>query len=112
MSSQKDRLITATERLLCSSGLARVTTRDIAQEARVAEGALSHDFGDKAELLMAVVLHSVGDFRAILEDLSLRVGQGTVRGNLERVAVSAYDFHHRIAPITCSLLADHELLGR
>jgi AcrR family transcriptional regulator len=112
MPTQKDRLIVATERLLCSRGLARVTTRDIAQEAKVAEGALYHHFDDKAELIMAVVLQSVGDFRAILENLSLRVGQDTVRKNLERVAVSAYDFHHRIAPMICSLLADQELLAR
>jgi len=112
MPSQKDSLIVATERLLCSNGLARVTTRDIAQEANVAEGALYHHFGDKAELLMAVVLHSVGDFRSILENLSLQVGKGTVRRNLERVATSAYDFHHRIAPMICSLLADQELLAR
>ena len=112
MPSQKDRLILATERLLCSRGMARVTTRDIAQEAKVAEGALYHHFGDKAELLMEVVLHSVGDFREMLEDLSLRVGRDTVQGNLERVAVSAFDFHYRITPMICSLFADHELMAR
>lgn len=112
MPTRKDRLIVATERLLCSRGLARVTTRDIAQEAKVAEGALYHHFDDKAELIMAVMLHSVGDFRAIVESLSLRVGRDTVRENLERVAISAYDFHYRIAPMICSLLADQELLAR
>jgi AcrR family transcriptional regulator len=112
MASQKDRLIVATERLLCSSGLARITTRDIAQEAQVAEGALYHHFSDKAELLMAVVLQGVGDFRKVLESLALQVGQSTVQKNLERVLASAYDFHHRIAPMICSLFADHELLGR
>jgi AcrR family transcriptional regulator len=112
MASQKDRLIVATERLLCSSGLARITTRDIAQEAKVAEGALYHHFSDKAELLIAVVLQGVGDFRKVLESLALQVGQSSVQKNLERVLASAYDFHHRIAPMICSLFADHELLAR
>src|SRR6266571_1637352 len=52
---QKEKLIAATERLLCSQGLGCVTTRDIARAAKVAEGALYHHFGDKAELILSVV---------------------------------------------------------
>src|SRR6266699_1623005 len=54
---QKEKLIAATERLLCSQGLGCVTTRDIARAAKVAEGALYHHFGDKAELILSVVMH-------------------------------------------------------
>jgi AcrR family transcriptional regulator len=109
---QRDKLISATERLLCSRGLACVTTRDIAREAKVAEGALYHHFGDKADLIMEVVLHGVGEFREVLESLPLQVGQNTVQKNLERVVESAFRFHHRIASLVCSLFADRELLGR
>lgn len=110
--TQKDKLISATERLLCSQGLARVTTRDIAQAAKVAEGALYHHFGDKAELILSVVLHGVGEFREVLESLPLQVGQNTVQDNLERVLHSAFHFHHRIASLVCSLFADQQLLAR
>src|SRR6266853_792367 len=79
---QREKLIGATERLLCSQGLGCVTTRDIARAAKVAEGALYHHFHDKAELM------------------------------LSRVLESAFAFHHRIAPLVCSLFADQELLGR
>ena len=112
MNGQKERLISATERLLCSRGLARATTRDIAQAAKVAEGALYHHFSDKAELILAVVMNSVGTFREVLESLPLQVGQKTVQENLERVLMSAFDFHHKIAPMVCSLFADQELLAR
>ena len=109
---QKEKLIAATERLLCSRGLACVTTRDIASAAKVAEGALYHHFGDKADLILEVVLHGVGEFREVLDSLALQVGQNTVQKNLERVLEGAFHFHHRIASLVCSLFADQELLAR
>lgn len=111
-SDQKERLISATEKLLCSRGLACVTTRDIARAAKVAEGALYHHFGDKADLILEVVLHGVGEFREVLDSLPLQVGQNTVQKNLERVLESAFHFHHRIASLVCSLFADRQLLTR
>jgi len=109
---QREKLISATEQLLCSRGLACVTTRDIARDAKVAEGALYHHFGDKAELILQVVLHGVGEFREVLDSLPLQVGQNSVQKNLERVVESAFHFHYRIAPLVCSLFADRALLAR
>ena len=107
---QKERLLAATERLLSSHGLGAVSTRDIARAANVAEGALYNHFGDKAELILAVVLHQLGDFPEVLHNLPLQVGQNTVQKNLEHVLESAFAFHHRITPLVCSLFADQELL--
>src|SRR5712664_4278862 len=107
---QREKLIGATERLLCSQGLVSVTTRDIARAANVAEGALYHHFGDKAELIVAVCLHQLGDFPEVLQSLPLQVGLDTVQKNLELVLESAFAFHHRITPLVCSLFADQELL--
>ena len=107
---QKERLLAATERLLSSHGLGCVSTRDIARAANVAEGALYHHFGDKAELILSVVLHQLGDFPEVLQSLPLQVGQHTVQKNLETVLESAFAFHHRITPLMCSLFADQELL--
>jgi len=109
---QKEKLIAATERLLSSQGLGCVTTRDIARAAKVAEGALYHHFGDKAELILSVVLHQLGDFPDVLQSLPLQVGQNTVQKNLARVLESAFAFHFRMAPLVCSLFADQELLAR
>ncbi len=107
---QKERLLAATERLLNSHGLGCVSTRDIARAANVAEGALYHHFGDKAELILSVVLHQLGDFPEVLQSLPLQVGQGTVQKNLEHVLESAFAFHYRITPLMCSLFADQALL--
>src|SRR5882672_7180379 len=109
--AQKEKLITATMRLLSSQGLGCVTTRDIARAAKVAEGALYNHFGDKAELILAVVLHQLGDFPDVLHSLPLQIGQNTVQRNLERVLESAFAFHFRITPLICSLFADQELLA-
>jgi len=108
----KERLIAATEKLLASQGLGCVSTRDIAKAANVAEGALYHHFGDKAELILSVVLQQVGDFPEVLQSLPLRIGENTVQKNLETVLESAFAFHHRIAPLVCSLFADQELLAK
>ena len=107
---QKERLLAATEQLLSSQGLGCVSTRDIARAANVAEGALYHHFGDKAELILSVVLHQLGDFPEVLQSLPLHVGQNTVQKNLETVLESAFAFHHRITPLMCSLFADQALL--
>ena len=109
---QREKLIGATERLLCSQGLGCVTTRDIARAAKVAEGALYHHFHDKAELILSVVLHQLGDFPDVLQSLPLQVGQNTVEKNLARVLESAFAFQFRMAPLVCSLFADQELLAR
>lgn len=109
---QKKRLIAATEKLLASQGLGCVSTRDIARAANVAEGALYHHFGDKAELILSVVLQQLGDFPEVLQSLPLRIGENTVQKNLGTVLESAFAFHHRIAPLVCSLFADQELLAR
>jgi AcrR family transcriptional regulator len=109
---QKERLIAATERLLSSQGLGCVSTRDIARAANVAEGALYHHFGDKAELILSVVAQQVGDFPEVLQSLPLQIGENTVQKNLERVLESAFECHHRIAPLVCSLFADQELLAK
>jgi AcrR family transcriptional regulator len=111
-SDQKERLLAATEKLLASHGLGAVSTRDIAKAANVAEGALYHHFGDKAELIVSVVLHQLGDFPEVLQSLPLQVGQNTVQKNLETVLESAFAFHHRITPLVCSLFADLELLAK
>src|SRR5712691_12919551 len=81
---QKEKLIGATMRLLSSQGLGCVSTRDIARAANVAEGALYHHFDDKAELILSVVLHQLGDFPDVLQSLPLQVGQKTVQKNLGR----------------------------
>jgi len=63
-----------TERLLQTHGLARLTMREIAREAKVAEGLIYHHFKDKAELILEVVEQRLHDTKNVLQTLPLRVG--------------------------------------
>ena len=106
-----DRLLDAVDMLMRKQGLARVTTRDIARAAGVAEGTLYNHFRDKSALLIAFVQRTApATMRQAMMDLPLRVGQGSVRANLEGVLGAALSFHRRVAPVVCSLLADTSLL--
>jgi AcrR family transcriptional regulator len=106
----EERLLKAVEELMRSQGLARITIRDIARVAGLAEGTLYNHFRDKDEIFLAVLERNVAEFSHVLQDLPLRVGQATVLDNLRPVAAAAAGFHIKVAPLICSLLADQKLL--
>lgn len=109
MPDNRENIIEATQRLLQSHGLARLTTRDIARGAGVAEGLIYHHFKDKAELIFEVVLERVRDTKDVLQNLPLKVGTNTIRENLEEVLHTIYRGHYEIVPIICSMFADRRL---
>jgi AcrR family transcriptional regulator len=112
MNETQNKLICATECLLQTKGLARLTTRAIAGEAGVAEGLIYHHFRDKAELVFAVVEQRMDDAKNLLERLPLQVGLRKVTENLDEVLQIAYSSHYQIMPIICSVFADHQLHTR
>jgi AcrR family transcriptional regulator len=109
-STTEERLLEAVEELMHSQGLARITTRDIARAAGLAEGTLYNHFEDKNEIFIAVLKRNVIEFSHVIQDLPLRVGQATVLDNLQTVAEAAASFHIKVVPLICSLFADRKLL--
>ena len=95
----RQNIIDATDRLLQTHGLARLTTREIAREAKVAEGLIYHHFKDKAELIFEVVETRVRESKDIMQNLPLEVGKSTLIKNLEDVLLSIYHAHYEISPI-------------
>ena len=112
MIDNRQNIINATERLLQTHGLARLTTRDIAREAKVAEGLIYHHFKDKAELIYEVVETRVSETKNLMQNLPLQVGTRTLLENLEDVLHSVYLSHCEISPIICSVFADQRLRVR
>lgn len=112
MNENRQNIICATESLLRTHGLARLTTRNIAREAGVAEGLIYHHFKDKAELIHEVVEQRVHAVKNVLQHLPLKVGLGTLSGNLDEVLQAVYDTHYEIVPIVCSIFADQQLRVR
>jgi len=60
---------------LQTHGLARLTTRDIAREAKVAEGLIYHHFKDKAELIFEIIETRVRETKNYMQNLPLEVGK-------------------------------------
>jgi AcrR family transcriptional regulator len=112
MIDNRQNIINATAGLLQTKGLARLTTREIARKAKVAEGLIYHHFKDKAELIHEVVEQRMHDVKNVLQSLPLQVGLRTLSENLEEVLSVVYRSHHEIVPIVCSVFADHQLRAR
>ncbi len=112
MNDNRQNIICATERLLQSHGLARLTTREIAREAGVADGLIYHHFKDKAELIHEVVATRMREAENILQSLPLQVGLRTLSKNLADVLRVIYQSHYETAPVACSIFADHRLRAR
>ena len=112
MSDNRQNIIDATSLLLQTHGLTRLTTREIAHKANVAEGLIYHHFKDKAELIFSVVETRVSETRYLLQNLPLAVGTRTLLEILEDVLQAVYWAHYEIVLIICSIFADHQLRVR
>jgi len=109
MMDNRQNIINATDRLLQTHGLARLTTNKIAREAKVAEGLIYHHFKDKAELIFEAVETRVRETRNLMQNLPLEVGKRTLLENLENILCAVYHAHYEITPIICSIFADQHL---
>ena len=91
--------------LFAQQGVARTTTRQIAQEVGVAEGLIFRYFPTKLDLVRAVTgsLHVIlGDLREILKDAKAR----PVAEVMGRVAIVWLDLLHREAKISSILFGE------
>jgi AcrR family transcriptional regulator len=108
----RDQILDAAARVMHTLGMARTTTREIAQAAGLSEAALYRHFADKAELFLCVIGERLPQLVATLKDLQARVGRRTVRANLEDIARVALPFYDETAPMAASLFSEPELLAR
>lgn len=106
----RQRILEAAEKLIQMKGLARVTTRDIARETRLSEGALYRHFDRKEEILFAVVSKYLPGLLDVVQ--SHPAGTSTVRENLTAIAVAAVRYYGQLFPFSASCLADTALLAR
>ncbi|MGV0026046.1 TetR/AcrR family transcriptional regulator [Phormidesmis priestleyi] len=59
MTTTRERLLDAAERVIRTKGLAAASTREIAREAGCADGTLYNHFVDRADLFVAVFLEKL-----------------------------------------------------
>ncbi|MGN9844986.1 TetR/AcrR family transcriptional regulator [Nonomuraea sp. H19] len=109
--SLRDHLIASAERLIRRRGIARLTVRDIAREAQVADGVLYNHFANKEELLAHALRAHVQTVERTLDGLPLP-GSGSLEACLRACIRHGLALHTAILPVFAQLLAHPEVLAR
>lgn len=103
----REALLEAAQAALTESGAARVSTRDVARRAGVAEASVFYHFGDRSGLMLALV----GEHLPLVKELFFgeRLRGGELRANLLGLFEGLEDFFLRTAPIIAAIQADGEV---
>ena len=106
----RQKILDAAEKLLLLKGLARVTTKEIARETGLSEGALYRHFEHKEEIFFALMARHLPAFHETFQ--AHQAGTGTPGENLAAIAQAALHYYEQIVPMGASFLADTELLAQ
>lgn len=105
----REYLIATAARLIGERGSAGLAVRDIAREARVADGVLYNYFADKEDLLAHALLAHVGTVMSGMPPMP-EPGTGTVAGNLELFIDRGMAVLARVTPAFAGLLSQPRVL--
>jgi AcrR family transcriptional regulator len=108
----REHLVATAARLIDERGTAALSVRDIAREARVADGVLYNYFADKEDLLARALLAHVASVMASAPQLLPPAGVGTVAGNLRVFFEQGVAVLSRVTPAFASLLSQPKVLTR
>ncbi|MFE3057505.1 TetR/AcrR family transcriptional regulator [Nocardia sp. NPDC059239] len=101
----REAVIASAQQVLAESGLARLSTKEIAARAGVAESSIFYHFGDRMGLLQAVIQHQLRPLKDLLADApaaDLRTALRSLLATLEEFFVSAL-------PVMAAVQSDAEL---
>jgi len=107
----REDIVRAAGELIAEHGVLAATTRAIALRAGCAEGSIYRYFPDKHALFHEVMFDRFEAFWVMLEELPGLAGQGSIEGNLERVALEALRFYRGIGPMVGAQLSDPRLMS-
>lgn len=110
--SLRDHLIATAQRLIAERGAGRLTVRDIAREAGVADGVLYNHFADKEELLAYALRAHLRSAERLAGAPPARAGAGTVEANLRACLTWALALHAAVLPAFAGLLHQRAVLAR
>ncbi|WP_227982424.1 TetR/AcrR family transcriptional regulator [Nocardia spumae] len=108
----REAVIAAAQEVLTNSGGARLTTKEVATRAGVAESSIFYHFGDRTGLLQAVIHHHLRPLKDMLADHS-----GTAEANepddlrtdLVRLLTVLENFFHAALPVLAAIESDPDL---
>jgi AcrR family transcriptional regulator len=104
------KILEATEHLAQIKGLGRVTTKEIAQQTGLSEGALYRHFVHKEEVFFAILAQHLPPYLATLQTYT--AGSGALSANLEGIALATMRYYRQLLPISAALFADTDLLDK
>src|SRR6516225_2329583 len=108
----RDHLIETAARMIDQRGSAGLAVRDIAREAKVADGVLYNYFEDKEDLLVHALLAHVGNVMAGAPALLPPPGEGTVAENLRVFIDGGIANLLRVTPAFAGLISQPKVLTR
>ena len=108
----RDYLIETAARMIDQRGSAGLAVRDIAREAKVADGVLYNYFEDKEDLLVHALLAHVGNVMAGAPALLPAPGEGTVAENLRVFIDGGIANLLRVTPAFAGLISQPKVLTR
>ena len=106
----RDRILDATRQIIEQRGSARVTTKEVARAAGVAEGTLFKYFDRKDDLVMAVIQENLPSFLAVTDPEG--AGARELGPTLEAIVQGAIRYYAEMIPLTLALFGDVVLLER
>ena len=106
----RQRILDATARLLREKGIARLTTREIAQAADAAESSITKNFGGKLGLLTALLSSDLPETVAWRDALTPPTARPEdLRAVLTRAADAAIDYYAASLPLIAGAVSDATL---
>ncbi|WP_218025882.1 TetR/AcrR family transcriptional regulator [Nocardia miyunensis] len=103
----REAVIASAQQVLTESGLARISTKEVARRAGVAESSIFYHFGDRMGLLQAVIQHQLLPLKGLLSD---RQGtERTLREDLLDLLTTLEDFYLAAIPVIAAIQSDAEL---
>jgi len=108
----RDYLIETAARMIDQRGSAGLAVRDIAREAKVADGVLYNYFEDKEDLLVHALLAHVGNVMASAPALLPAPGECTVAENLRVFIDGGIANLLRVTPAFAGLISQPKVLSR
>ncbi len=109
----RERLIGATERLICGGGLSAVTTQNVARECGFAEGTIYRHFESREDLVLTVLRERLpGEFQPAVDALVQGAGEGDLNQGLATFLASVLPIFSIMSPAAGMLAADPALARR
>lgn len=102
-------ILAAAEAVLAEAGAARLSTKEIARRAGVAESSIFYHFGDRIGLLLAVVQRHLPPVKRLLDGLGDRAGDPAIRDDLIALVDVLEGFFLHALPVLAAIEADGEL---